>query len=996
MSQIFFEYLGRENFVVSFLMSQIFFEYLGRENFGVNSLTPFVLRKIPTYCIISSMFKDIESVPDFPKYEREILDYWKNIDVISKLKELRSNSPEFVYYDGPITANGRPHYGHAITWTMKDIIPRYQTMKGNYVSRNMGWDCQGILVEVEIEKELGFKHKNEIEAYGIEKFNNYCRQKVLDLKDMITDYEKKFGRFIDHSDEYYTMDPKFIESMWWSIKQLYEKDLIYQDYKVVAYSTRAGTTFSSHEVKDGGYKDLEDDFIIAKFELTDSPNTFLLAFTTTPWTLPGNLLIGLKKDASYSKIKLGEEFYIVASDLVANLFPENPEIVETFSSSEIEGKHYRPLFTHYENRKSEGAFKVVYADHAQTTEGTGLVHLAPYGEEDFEILKALKIKAFDYLDETANFTFEIPEYQGMFYKQANPKIIEDLTRENKVFKYGKLVHRMPVCYRTGTPLIYKPIKSWYLNVEKIKPRLIEENNKINWVPEHVKKGNSGSWIENAKDWCLSRTRYWGTPLPIWHNEHTGELKVFGSFSELEEASGVKLTDPHRPFVDEITFSDPVNGGVFKRIPDIIDVWYDSGSVPFAKVYYPNNQELFEKRFPAKYISESMDQTHLWFYTMLILGVALFDKAPYENVIVTGMMLDKQGKKLSKSKGNYPPVDEVLDNYGADIFRYLVLTSPIVEGEFTRFYEEILKDAKKEFFLIYWNTVKFFTTYAQSHDFVPQNDLESEDVLDKWILTRLKEFQINVTNHMDSYRVMLASRELAPFMNDLSTWYVRRSRDRIKDGDIKALETLYYVLTQFNKICAPFFPFITEKIYEVLNNKFFSKLESVHFEILNPQSPLTDSEQELLENMQKDRGLITSAQALRTQAKISLRQPLATLYSEQKINFPEIFMSELNLKNVIHEKPVFEKMVSNENSTLVLDTNLTQDLINEGKVREFIRKIQDLRKTQKLDVSDMITVTYSENDIDSETLEANLELLKKRLNTSEFVSGEETQISNKVA
>lgn len=942
------------------------------------------------------MFKEIESVPDFPKYERETLDYWKKIDVISKLKELRSNSSEYVYYDGPITANGRPHYGHAITWTMKDIIPRYQTMKGNYVSRNMGWDCQGILVEVEIEKELGFKHKNDIESYGISKFNDYCRNKVLTLKDMITDYEKKFGRFIDHSDEYYTMDPKFIESMWWSVKQLYEKGLIYQDYKVVAYSTRAGTTLSSHEVKDGGYKELEDDFVIPKFELLDSPNTFLLAFTTTPWTLPGNLLIGIKKNASYSKVKLGNELLIVASDLISNLFTEDYEIIETFDSSILEGKFYKPMFSHYEKKKNEGAFKIVFADHAETSEGTGLVHLAPYGEEDFEILKKLKIKAFDYLDETANFNSEIPEYQGLFYKQANSQIILDLEKENKIFKYGKIIHRMPICYRTGTPLIYKPIKSWYLNIEKIKPRLIEENNKINWVPEHIKKGNSGSWIENAKDWCLSRTRYWGTPLPIWHNEHTGEFRVFGSFLELEEASGVKLTDPHRPYVDEIQFPDKEKGGVFKRIPDILDVWYDSGSVPFAKVYYPNNKELFEKRFPAKYVSESMDQTHLWFYTMLVLGVALFDKAPYENVIVTGMMLDKQGKKLSKSKGNYPPVDEVLDNYGADIFRYLVLTSPIVEGEFTRYYEEALKDAKKEFFLIYWNTIKFFTTYAQIHNFVPKQNLESSDILDRWIITRLKDLKIKVTQNLDTYKVMPASRELAPFINDLSTWYLRRSRDRIKDGDLNSLEILYYVLVEFNKLCAPFFPFVTEKIYEILNVSHFSKLESVHFEVLDVLEEISIEESDILSKMRSDRNLITQVQALRTKAKVSLRQPLGNLYSSEIVNFPDIFKSELNIKNITNENSHYENFISNEDSSIILDLSLTKELVSEGKVRDFVRKVQDLRKLKNLDVNTKISVFYSELDIDSNTLNENIDYLQKKLNTTNFSLSTQTDINEIVS
>jgi isoleucyl-tRNA synthetase len=935
------------------------------------------------------MFRDIETIPDFPKYERETLEYWSKLDPISKLKELRKDSPEFVYYDGPITANGRPHYGHAVTWTMKDIIPRYQTMKGNYVSRNMGWDCQGILVEVEIEKELGFKHKKEIEEYGIAKFNDYCRSSVLKLKDLILEYEYKFGRFIDHSDEYFTMDPKFIESMWWSFKELYAKGLLYEDYKVVAYSTRAGTTLSSHEVKDGGYKDVEDDYVLVKFKLKDE-DSYLLAYTTTPWTLPGNLLIGIKKNASYSKVRINNETLIVASELVKTLFTENFEIIEEFDAEKLVNKSYEPIFPHFSSKTDEGAFKVILAEHATTTDGTGLVHLAPYGEEDYEILRTEKIKAFDYLDETANFTELVPEYQGLFYKEANPRIIADLGMT--IFRTGKVIHRMPMCYRTGFPLIYKPIKSWYLNIQKIKNRLIEENDKVRWVPEHVRKGNSGSWIENAKDWSLSRNRYWGTPMPIWINDKTGDIKVIGSFAELEELSGQKLTDPHRPYVDEITFTDAENGGTFRRVKDVVDVWYDSGSVPFAKVYYPNNKELFNQKFPAQYISEGMDQTHLWFYTMMILGVALFDKAPFENVIVTGMMLDKNSKKLSKSKGNYPPMDEVLDNYGADIFRYVILTSPLVEGEFTRFYDEVLKDAKKEFFLIFWNTLKFFNTYANSSNFNPTGKLGSEDVLDKWILARLKEVKLSIETNLESYKVMPAAREFAPFMNDLSTWYVRRSRDRIKDGDNEALETLYFVLVELTKLMAPFFPFISEKAYEILDVARFSKLESVHFEIIDFKlENLTSEEKELLEKMSKDREIISNTLALRTNSKISLRQALNQVYLSEKVSFEEIFKEELNIKNIIYTQREFQTEFSNEDRSIILDTYLTQELLDEGKVREFIRKIQDMRKNHKLNISDKIKLFYSETDISSLLIEKNREIFTKKLNAIEFEVADESSI-----
>jgi len=937
------------------------------------------------------MFKEIDSLPNFSALEKEILSYWETLIPVEKLKELRKNSPEFVYYDGPITANGMPHYGHCITWTMKDVIPRYWTMKNYYVSRNMGWDCQGILVEVEVEKELGFKHKDDIVKFGIDKFNDACKNSVLRLKDLIFDYEKKMGRWFDEKDEYYTMDPKYIESMWWSVKELYNKGLLYEDFKNVAYSTRAGTTLSSHEVKDGGYKDVEDDFVIVKFKLRDE-DTFLLCYTTTPWTLFGNLLIGAKKDAIYAKVSYQNQNYICAKELVETLFKEDYSLIEEFDSSKFVGKEYLPVFSHYEDKRSEGAFKVIFANHAVTTEGTGLVHLAPYGEEDFEILKDKKIKAFDYLDDTANFTNDIPEFKGLFYKEANSKIIEDLVNKDLMFSHGKILHRMPMCYRTNTPLIYRPIKSWYLNVEKLKPRLLEENDKIRWVPDHVKKGNSGTWIENAKDWCLSRNRYWGTPMPIWKNDLTGEIKVIGSFEELKELSGVELTDPHRPYVDDISWEDTVNGGTFKRIIDVIDVWYDSGSVPFAKVYYPNNPELFKQKFPAKYISEGMDQTHLWFYTMLVLNVALFDKAPFENCIVTGMLLDKNAKKLSKSKGNYPPIDDVLENYSADILRYFALTSPIVQGEFTRFYEDLLKDIKKEFFLIYWNTLKFFVTYANMNNFDPSMKVESNDVLDKWIKLRVKEAKSYIFSNLDSYEIMPAGRVFAPLVNDLSTWYVRRSREKIKNGDLASLSTLYDVLSEITLLMAPFFPFLSEKSYQVLCLDKTRNLESVHFDLFTGiDEKLDDSEKLLLHQMESDRKVITELLNLRTKSKVSLRQPLLSFFSSKEVNFTELVLDEANIKSVSTSSFTSENVVSNDDGSIVLNLDLNDDLRNEGILRDFLRKVQDLRKSSNLKVEDKIILTYSETDISPTIIELNLDLLEKKVNASQITKGTETTI-----
>lgn len=897
------------------------------------------------------MYKNLDSSPDFSVFEKEIIKLWEKLSIVEKLKDIRSDRPKMVYYDGPITANNMPHYGHAITWTMKDIVPRYWSMKNYFVSRNMGWDCQGIPVEYEVEKELGFEDKSEIEKYGVAKFNDLCRKSVFKYRDQIFEYERRLGRWFDDTDMYYTMDATFIESMWWSLKELYKKGLLYEGHKVVAYSTRAGTPLSTHEVNEGGYKEVEDPSVTIKFELEDKPNTYFLAWTTTPWTLPGNLLLAVNKKIEYAEVEFNGESFILAKERISEVFKDKEyKIISDISSKDLIGKSYKPIFGHFQDKKKEGAFVVVDSSHATTEEGTGIVHLAPYGAEDFDILMAKGITLFDYLDDTAHFNNIVPEYEGLFYKKANHKIIEDLEAKKIMFKAETILHRVGLCWRTGTPLIYKPVKSWYIAVTKIKDQMLSQNQNINWLPTHIKEGQSKVWIQGARDWALSRSRYWGTPLPVWINDKTKEIVLIGSFEELEKLSGVKLEDPHRPFVDEVTWDDEKNGGTFRRIPDVVDVWYDSGSVPFAKLHYPfENKDKIDEMIPAQYISEGLDQVRLWFYTMHVLGVALFGKVPYENVVTTGMMLDKEGKKLSKSKRNFPPMDEVLDKFGADTLRLFILTSPIVQAESARFYEEALVDIKKEFFLPLWNSVKYFVTYATEHNYTYKRDLSSTHPMDQWILARSQKMINEVIENMDSYYFMDASRLLIPFVSDLSTWYIRRSRDRIREGDINALNTLATVLDDFVKVVAPMTPFISEYLYQALNLAETEKLDSVHLCLYPSAKKLTEAEDKILAGMQQDREIVTKVLSKRIEAKIAVRQPLESFTTKVPVTYEDIVKDEVNIKTI--------KVDANLNEDVELNINISEELKLEGIAREITRGIQALRKEQGLSISDKVSATY---------------------------------------
>lgn len=936
------------------------------------------------------MFKDIESVPNLPELEKETIKYWADIDVVEKVKKARLNKPEKVYYDGPITTNGLPHYGHAITWTMKDIVPRYWTMKGNYVERSMGWDTKGILVEYEVEKELGFTEKEDIEKYGADKFIQKCRDFVNKYIQVISDYENRLGRWFDKSVIYSTADNNFVESIWWSLKKLYDKGLLYEGYKVVAYSTRTGTTLSTHEVSEGGYKEVEDPFITLRFKLKDEKDTYILAWTTTPWTIPGNLLLAIGKKVKYVKVKYENEYYILAGTRVEDIFKDKKyEIVSDVDVNDIVNKEYEPIYNYYESKKEEGCFKVVFAEHANDEDGTGVVHLAPYGEEDYEVFMDLKISLFDYLDETAHFMDVVPEFKGLFYKKADPTIIEDLENKKVLFDHGKIKHRVAMCYRTGLPLIFKPMKSWYVAVTKIKQKMVEENRKINWYPEHIKEGNSGIWISNARDWAISRKRYWGTPFPLWVNDKTGESILISSFKELEEKSGKKVTDPHRPFVDEITWEDKEKGGTFRRVNDVLDVWYESGSMPFAQFHYPfENEEKFKSHMPAEYISEGPDQVHLWFYVMHVLGVALFDEIPYKNALTIGMMLDENGKKMSKSKRNYKPMDEVLDEYGADVLRYFILNSSIVSGQDAVFSEEYLKNARKEFFIPMWNSLKYFVLYANEYNFKPTLEKpNSKNILDKWIMIKIQEVVNKVESSLDKYEINSAARVLTPFVTDLSTWYIRRSRERIKNGDMEAIHTLYYVFSEFCKVIAPFLPFISEELYKILQLRDLTGYETVHADLLPEYKEIEKSEQECLDNMERARKISSMGLSIRTDNKISVRQPLKSLSIPQDLeiskDYIDIVKEELNVKEVIVDKDLKDLPV--------LDMNITEDLKLEGLSRELVRKFQDLRKEKGLSVSDEITAIFKDEEEFKNVISVYGDEIKKKIGARDIKPGEDFSI-----
>ncbi len=860
------------------------------------------------------MFNPVNPKQSFPQMEEDILAYWKDDKTFEK--SVRGKK-EYSFYDGPPFATGLPHYGHLLAGTLKDVVPRYWAMRGYKVERKWGWDCHGLPVENLVEKDLGLKSKTAIEEYGVGKFNEACRASVMKYAEEWKATVNRMGRWVDMEDDYKTMDPEYMESIWWVFRSLWDKKFIYEGNKIVPYCIRCATPLSNFETNQG-YQDKQDPALTVKFELQDEPGTYLLAWTTTPWTLPSNLAVAVGAKLTYAKVEdISGEKFIIALDRIPHYYknPADYKVVEEMLGEKLVGKKYKPLMPYYAGKKEKKAFSVTSGDFVSLEDGTGLVHMAPFGEDDMVTLKKMGVEAVLPLDAEGRFNSEVKEYEGNNVFEANPLIIEKLKAEKKIVRHETMNHSYPFCWRCDTPLIYRPISTWFVNVEKLKAKLQKTNQKINWVPDHLKDGRFGKWLEGARDWAISRNRYWGAPLPIWRCEKCDELKVMGSIAELEQASGKKIADLHKHFVDEIHFkcacdtsltSDGVCGGTMNRVPEVLDCWFESGSMPYAQHHYPfENKEKVEANFPAEFIAEGLDQTRGWFYTLHVLSNALFGKPAFKNVIVNGIVLAEDGQKMSKKLRNYPDPNEVIKAHGADALRFYLMNSPVVKADDLRFSEKGVSDVVRNMILPLWNSYSFFVTYANIDGWKPaKKKVSSTNKLDLWILQELNKLIVQQNTNMQAYDLQKASNAIYKFVDDLTNWYIRRSRRRFwkseDDGDKKmAYATLYKVLTTLCQILAPFMPFVTEEIYRNLTGE-----ESVHLTAY-PKPAKGESDSRLEQEMTIAKTVVSLGLAARAKTKLKVRQPLQKIQvalgdqfdPELLNNQIDIIKEELNVKEV---------------------------------------------------------------------------------------------------
>ena len=859
------------------------------------------------------MRKTIDNKISFPQLEETVLEFWDKNDIFKKSVRERPEENTFYFYDGPPFATGLPHYGHLIAGTIKDVVPRYQTMLGNRVERRFGWDCHGLPVEYEVEKERGLRGKTDIEALGVDKFNEMCRSIVLRYTTEWKNTIKRMGRWIDMENDYKTMDADFMESIWWVFKTLWEKKLIYESKKVVAYSPRLNTPVSNFEVN-LAYKEVFDPSVTIKFKVSGREDTFLLAWTTTPWTLPSNLALAVHPEIVYAEVEVGKTRYYLAKSLIESNFGKETKtaIVKEIPGRDLAGISYEPLFPYYAEMATENSFRVILGDHVDLAAGTGIVHTAPsFGEDDFEMGKKYGLPHVMPIDDLGYFTGEAPDLEGRFFKDADKTIMRRLKSEQKVLKQETISHAYPFCWRSGSPLMYRTVASWFVNVEAIKRQMIENNRQIRWSPEGIKDGRMGKWLEGARDWAISRNRYWGNPIPVWICEECGHRHCIGSKKELEERANVSLQDLHSHFVDAVVFGCPKCGGSMKRTPEILDCWFESGAMPYGQQHYPfENKEKFDRNFPADFICEGLDQTRGWFYTLLVLGTALFQKPAFKSCIVNGMILAEDGKKMSKQLKNYPDPSEMLNRYGADAVRLYLLNSRAIHAEEFRFSETGLKITLRKNMIPLWNALVFFTTYANIDRWQPvavESPHELSNPLDRWILSRLHRLIDDVRTSMAA---MDLNRSVSPFMgfiDMLTNWYVRRSRRRFwKSGrgeDKKqAYNTLYTVLFELSKVIAPFIPFIAENIYRTLKRE--GEPESVHL-CSYPEPDAGFRDRPLEEEMDVVQRSVNIGRALRSKHRIKMRQPLRSitlLTNSREIgsvlgSMSDLIADELNVKEV---------------------------------------------------------------------------------------------------
>ncbi len=961
----------------------------------------------------------------FSKLEQDILASWNGKKIFEKSLIKESPKGDYVFYDGPPFATGLPHYGHIVASVMKDVVPRYWTMRGYHVARQWGWDCHGLPIENIIEQELHIKNKRDIEAMGVAKFNDACRTGVLRYVDAWKKFIPKMGRWADMERSYTTMDRTYTQSIWWAWKTLYEKGLAYEGRKSMHICPRCGTPLSNFEVTQG-YKDVKDQSVVAKFQLRDEPTTYMLAWTTTPWTLPGNVGLAVKEDAEYVQFHFGHETnakYIVAKDRLPHLVTTQHTIDETFKGKKLLGKKYVPLFSYFDTSETLNratGWQIVSdkgIDFISLEEGTGIVHMTPaFGEDDMRVGEKYALPFIQHVDQNGRFVDAVKDWAGEDVKpkgdpqKTDKKIVAWLEAQGKLFSKSEVTHSYPHCWRCDTPLLNYATSSWFVKVTDIKKKMIANNKKIRWVPEHLQEGRFGKWLEGAKDWAVSRLRYWGAPLPVWrcvsqnqkitksknHDAGCGKIIVIGSVEELEKVSGKKAPeDLHRPHIDTVTWACEC-GGEMRRIPDVFDCWFESGSMPYAQLHYPfENKEKFEQNFPAQFIAEGLDQTRGWFYTLLVLSTALFGKPPFKNVIVNGLVLAEDGRKMSKRLKNYPDPEVVIEKYGADAMRLYLLQSPVMRAEDLKFSEKGVAEVHGKVLMILANVLAFYKQYATSPNPSPARRGKGEvgmHVLDRWILAKLQVLTRDVTTAMDAYDLVGATRPFTDFVNDLSTWYVRRSRDRFKNDDERpaVLATLREVLLTLAKVMAPFTPFFAEHLYgEVGGEK-----ESAHLEDW-PKAEKKLFDENLIVEMDVARKIVTLGHAVRESAGMKVRQPLnsckfSVVSSQLTDELRNLIADELNVKNVEAVKEVKEEegwVTKKEGGMVVaLDTRLDDALKAEGVVREFIRGVNALRKQKSLTIRDTVAILYESSDALAAILDANIDAIKRGTIASKFERG----------
>ena len=1017
------------------------------------------------------MYKKVSTDMNFVEREKQVEKFWEDNQIFEKSMKVREGNPSYVFYDGPPTANGKPHIGHVETRVIKDMIPRYRTMKGYQVPRKAGWDTHGLPVELEVEKKLGLDGKDQIEKYGVEPFIEQCKESVWKYEGMWEDFSHTVGFWADMKNPYVTYHNDYIESEWWALKEIWKKGLLYEGHKIVPYCPRCGTPLSSHEVAQG-YKDVKERSAVVRFKVKGE-DAYILAWTTTPWTLPSNVALCVNPDEDYVKVTSKGYPYYMAAALVDTVLGEGAEVLEHYQGKDLEFKEYEPLFPYAEKRiGNKKAYYVVCDTYVTLTDGTGVVHIAPaFGEDDSKVGHRYDLPFVQLVNEKGEMTEETP-WAGTFCKKADMAVLQALEDKDLLFDAPLFEHSYPHCWRCDTPLIYYARETWFIRMTAVKEDLIRNNNTINWIPESIGKGRFGDWLENVQDWGLSRNRYWGTPLPVWQCE-CGHQDCIGSIEELKEKADNCPDDIelHRPYIDAVTIKCPKCGKEMHRVPEVIDCWFDSGSMPFAQHHYPfENKETFEKQFPAQFISEAVDQTRGWFYSLLAISTLLFNKAPYENVIVLGLVQDENGQKMSKSKGNAVDPFDALQTYGADAIRWYFYTSsaPWLPS---RFAGKTVVEGQRKFMGTLWNTYAFFVLYANIDNFdATKYSLEYEKlaVMDKWLLSRLESTVKAVDDNLENYRIPEAAKALQSFVDDMSNWYVRRSRERfwakgMEQDKINAYMTLYTALVTVAKAAAPMIPFMTEDIYQNLVKSIdASAPESIHLcDFPEVHENWIDPKME--EDMADLLEIVVMGRAARNTANIKNRQPIGTMYVKSEFQlsefYKEIIEDELNVKEVVFKDdiadfisysfkpqmrtvgPKYGKLLnkiktvlseldgnkamaelkstgelkldidgqeivlleedllidmaqmegyvseSDHTITVVLDTNLTPELIEEGFVRELVSKIQTMRKEAGFEVMDKIRVYAKDNDKIVDIMKNHGDEIKSEVLAEDIVTGE---------